>query len=60
MSKSLKSRFTRRSFLLGLGASAALPILAACEAQVVEKTVEVACRSQGDRHRRENRPRWKR
>ena len=41
MSKGFKSRFTRRSFLMGLGASAALPILAACQPQVVERTVEV-------------------
>ena len=39
--KFLSSRFTRRSFLAGLGAAAALPILAACEPQIVEKTVEV-------------------
>ena len=39
--KFLSSRFTRRSFLSGLGATAALPILAACQPQVVEKTVEV-------------------
>jgi ABC-type glycerol-3-phosphate transport system substrate-binding protein len=39
--KFLSSRFTRRSFLAGLGATAALPILAACQPQVVEKTVEV-------------------
>ncbi len=34
-------RLTRRSFLAGLGATAALPILAACEPQIVEKKVEV-------------------
>ncbi len=33
-------RLTRRSFLAGLGAVSVLPILAACEPQVVEKTVE--------------------
>lgn len=33
-------KFTRRSFLAGLGATAALPMLAACQPQVVEKTVE--------------------
>ncbi len=33
-------RVTRRSFLAGLGAAAALPILAACQPQIVEKTVE--------------------
>ncbi len=33
-------KVTRRSFLAGLGATAALPILAACQPQVVEKTVE--------------------
>ena len=38
--KFLSSRFTRRSFLAGLGATAALPILAACQPQVVEKIVE--------------------
>jgi ABC-type glycerol-3-phosphate transport system substrate-binding protein len=38
--KILSSRFTRRSFLAGLGATTALPILAACEPQVVEKVVE--------------------
>ena len=37
----LSSRFGRRSFLSGLGATAALPILAACQPQVVEKKVEV-------------------
>jgi ABC-type glycerol-3-phosphate transport system substrate-binding protein len=35
------SRLTRRSFLAGLGATAALPVLAACQPQIVEKTVEV-------------------
>ena len=38
--KFLSTRFTRRSFLAGLGATAALPILAACQPQVVEKVVE--------------------
>ena len=33
-------RLTRRSFLAGLGAVAALPILAACQPQVVEKMVK--------------------
>ncbi len=36
----LSHRLTRRSFLAGLGAVAALPILAACQPQVVEKIVE--------------------
>ena len=36
----LSTRFTRRSFLAGLAATAALPIVAACEPQVVEKVVE--------------------
>ncbi len=38
--KLLVRRLTRRSFLAGLGAAAALPILAACQPQVVEKPVE--------------------
>ncbi len=38
--KLLSDKFTRRSFLAGLSAAAALPILAACEPQVVEKVVE--------------------
>ncbi len=38
--KVLSRRLTRRSFLAGLGAAAALPILAACQPQVVEKIVE--------------------
>ena len=33
----LSTRFTRRSFLAGLGATATLPILAACQPQIVEK-----------------------
>ncbi len=33
---SLKRRFTRRSVLAALGATAALPVLAACQPQVVE------------------------
>ncbi len=33
-------KVTRRSFLAGVGAAAALPILAACQPQVVEKVVE--------------------
>ncbi len=36
-SKLLSHRLTRRSFLAGLGAAAALPVLAACQPQVVEK-----------------------
>jgi maltose-binding protein MalE len=36
----LSTRFTRRSFLAGLGATATLPILAACQPQIVEKVVE--------------------
>ena len=41
MSEKLLSRkFSRRSFLAGLGAAAALPVLAACEPQVVEKIVK--------------------
>ena len=39
--KNMTRRFARRSFLAGLGAAAALPILAACQPQVIEKTVEV-------------------
>ena len=39
--KGFVRRLTRRSFLAGLGAVAALPILAACQPQVVEKPVEV-------------------
>jgi ABC-type glycerol-3-phosphate transport system substrate-binding protein len=41
--KIMTRRFTRRSFLAGLGATAALPILAACEPQVIteEKVVVV-------------------
>ena len=38
--KFLSRKFTRRSFLAGLGAAAALPVLAACEPQVVEKIVK--------------------
>ncbi len=38
--KLLSKKFTRRSFLAGLGAAAALPVLAACEPQVVEKIVK--------------------
>ncbi len=38
--KLVTRRLGRRSFLAGLGASAALPILAACQPQVVEKVVE--------------------
>ncbi len=34
--KFLAKQFSRRGFLAGLGASVALPLLAACEAQVVE------------------------
>ena len=34
--KFLSNQFSRRSFLAGMGAAVALPILAACEAQVVE------------------------
>ena len=34
--KFLSNQFSRRSFLAGLGAAAALPILAACEPQIVE------------------------
>ena len=41
LDSSLTRGFSRRSFLVGLGATAALPILAACQPQVVEKTVEV-------------------
>lgn len=33
-------RLSRRSFLAGLGATAALPIVAACQPQIVEKVVE--------------------
>ncbi len=41
--KIMTRRFTRRSFLAGLGATAALPVLAACQPQVVteEKVVVV-------------------
>ena len=35
--KALVRSLTRRSFLAGLGATAALPILAACQPQVVTK-----------------------
>ena len=35
----LSNRFTRRTFLAGLGATAALPILAACQPQTVEVEV---------------------
>ncbi len=35
----LSTRFTRRTFLAGLGATAALPILAACQPQTVEVEV---------------------
>lgn len=38
--KPLTRRFSRRSILAGLGATAVLPILAACQPQVVEKVVE--------------------
>ena len=34
-------KFSRRSFLGALGATAALPILAACQPQIVEKVVEI-------------------
>ena len=34
--KFLLNRFSRRSFLAGLGAAAALPVLAACEPQIIE------------------------
>jgi hypothetical protein len=40
LDKLVTRRFARRSFLAGLGASAALPILAACQPQIVEKVVE--------------------
>ena len=38
--KIVRRRLGRRSFLAGLGSTAALPILAACQPQVVEKVVE--------------------
>ncbi len=42
LSTSLMRKFTRRSFLAGLGAAGALPILAACEPQVItEERVQV-------------------
>ena len=42
LNKTLIPRFTRRSFLAGLGAASALPILAACQPQVVtEERVQV-------------------
>ncbi len=34
--KVLNGKFSRRSFLAGLGAAAALPVLAACEPQIIE------------------------
>ena len=34
--KALNGMFSRRSFLAGLGAAAALPVLAACEPQIIE------------------------
>ena len=40
LNKTLIPRFTRRSFLAGLGAAAALPVIAACQPQIVEKVVE--------------------
>ena len=36
LDKILKNRFSRRSFLVGVGATSTLPILAACEPQIVE------------------------
>ena len=34
--KAFSSRLSRRTFLAGLGATAALPILAACQPEIVE------------------------
>jgi ABC-type glycerol-3-phosphate transport system substrate-binding protein len=36
----VRRSLSRRSFLAGLGAAAALPVIAACEPQIVEKVVE--------------------
>ena len=36
----VRRSLSRRSFLAGLGATAALPVIAACEPQIVEKVVE--------------------
>lgn len=40
LGEAITRRLTRRSFLAGLGATTALPILAACQPQVVERIVE--------------------
>ena len=41
----LMRKVSRRTILAGLGATAALPILAACQPQVVERVVERLLRS---------------
>ncbi len=40
LDKIVRRSLSRRSFLAGLGAAAALPVIAACQPQIVEKIVE--------------------
>ena len=40
LDKIVRRSLSRRSFLAGLGAAAALPVIAACQPQIVEKVVE--------------------